>query len=207
LRFSGACFIAVGSDDFYAAAGFNRGVGDIVCVYAYFFYKAPYKALGALFLGVIALYAVDISFACVSTSLWEKTRSVGLNMRPQEMAAVWDIMSADPMTLLFGIGWGGVFNSPAVGGLAVNFTHNFFSSMFLKCGLFGVILSSAYIAGLLERLVRVIKKNPVFGLALAAPILIDLTLYASFKSLDFGLVLLMIPASLIYFRQFESHAT
>ncbi len=179
----------------------------IICVYAYFFYKAPLKALAALLLGVIALYAVDISFEWVFVSLWEKTRSVGLNMRPQEMAAVWKIVSSDPLTFLFGIGWGGQFSSPAVGGLSVNFTHNFFSSMLLKCGLFGLILCSAYIAGLLERLVRVIKKNPVFGLALAAPILIDLTLYASFKSLDFGLVLLMIPSSLVYFRQLESNVT
>lgn len=179
----------------------------VAYVYAYFFYKTPFKALRALVLGVIALYVVDISSTWVFASLWEKTRSVGLNMRPQEMAAVWEIVSSDPLTFLFGIGWGGQFNSPAVGGLSVNFTHNFFSSMLMKCGLFGLILCTAYIAGLLERLVRVIKKNPVFGLALAAPILIDLTLYASFKSLDFGLVLLMIPASLVYFRQFESNVT
>jgi len=176
----------------------------IACVYSYFFYKKPFRALGALFLGVAALYVVDISLEGVFASLWDKTRNVGLNMRPQEMAAVWEIVRRDPVTLLFGIGWGGHFNSPAVGGLSVNFTHNFFSSMFLKSGLIGVIFCSAYIAGLLERLVRVIKKNTVFGLAIAAPILIDLTLYASFKSLDFGLVLLMIPASLVYFRQFES---
>lgn len=176
----------------------------VACIYAYFFYKAPFKVFGALFLGILALYVVDISFNWVFASLWEKTRNVGLNMRMQEMAAVWEIVRKDPVTLIFGTGWGGHFNSPAVGGLSVNFTHNFFSSMLLKCGLIGVALCTAYIAGLLERLIRVIKKNPVFGLALAAPILIDLTLYASFKSLDFGLVLLMIPASLVYFRQFES---
>ncbi len=176
----------------------------IVSVYVYFFYKVPLKALGALVLGIIALYVVNISFEWVFMSLWDKTRNVGLNMRPQEMAAVWKVVSANPVTFLFGIGWGGQFNSPAVGGLVVNFTHNFFSFILLKCGLFGVVLCSAYIAGLLERLLRVIKKNPVFGLALAAPILIDLTLYASFKSLDFGLMLLMIPASLVYFRQFDS---
>ncbi len=176
----------------------------IFCVYAYFFFKAPRKALGALLLGALALYVVGISSHMVFASLWEKTRSVGLNMRPQEMAAVWDIVSADTVTFLFGIGWGGHFSSPAVGGLSVNFTHNFFSSMFLKSGLLGVILCTAYIAGLLERLWRVMRKNMVFGLALAAPVLIDLTFYASFKSLDFGLVLLLIPASLVYFRQFES---
>lgn len=179
----------------------------IICVYVYLFYKTPFRALYALAFGALAFCAVGISFGGVSSLLWEKTRNVGLNMRPQEMAAVWEVVRSNPAALLFGIGWGGHFLSPAVGGLDVNFTHNFFSSMLLKCGLVGVLLCSVYIAGLLERLVRVIGKNPVFGLALAAPILIDLTLYASFKSLDFGLVLLMIPASLIYFRQFESSNT
>ncbi|MCK5374452.1 MAG: hypothetical protein KAJ40_04140, partial [Alphaproteobacteria bacterium] len=86
----------------------------------------------------------------------------------------------------------------------VNFTHNFFSSMMLKSGLIGMMLCCAYLSGLIGRLMRVISKNPVLGLAIAAPVFIDLTFYASFKSLDFGLMLLMIPSSLVYFRQFES---
>lgn len=173
-------------------------------IYAYFIYKAPMRGLMALVIGVIAIAIVNISFAAVFDSLWDKTQNVGLNMRPQEMRAVWQVVTADPFTFMFGLGWGGYFNSPAVGGLSVNFTHNFFSSMLLKAGVIGLVLCIAYIAGLLERSMRVIIKNPVFGLALIMPIFIDLTLYASFKSLDFGLVLLMISGSLVYFRQSES---
>lgn len=147
---------------------------------------------------------LQISFEGLFDDLSAKTRAVGLNMRPQEFAAVWQVVTENPVTFLFGAGWGSHFNSPAVGGLSVNFTHNFFTSVLLKTGFCGLILSTAYIAGLLERLTRVIIKNYVLGLALCAPILIDLTLYASFKSLDFGLVLLMISGSLIYSRQSES---
>lgn len=147
---------------------------------------------------------LQISFGGIFDDLSTKTRTVGLNMRPQEFAAVWQVVTDNPFTFLFGAGWGSHFNSPAVGGLSVNFTHNFFTSVLLKTGFCGLILSIAYIAGLLERLTRVIIKNHVLGLALFAPILIDLTLYASFKSLDFGLVLLMISGSLIYSRQSES---
>ncbi|MFP4097856.1 MAG: hypothetical protein ACLFP8_07575 [Alphaproteobacteria bacterium] len=177
----------------------------IALVYTYFLYHFPGRALKAFGFGALALCFFWVYYDWVFSSLWEKTRSVGLNMRMQELRAVWNVVSADPLTLLFGIGWGGQFHSPAVGGLSVNFTHNFFSSMLLKSGLMGMMLSAAYIFGLLERLLRVVFKNPVFGMAVAAPVLIDLTLYASFKSLDFGLVLLLIPASLVYFRQFESH--
>lgn len=179
----------------------------VVILMAYFLYKSPVRGFNLLFIGVITLVVLNISFADVFAPLWQKTDVVGLNMRPQEFEAVWSVVSASPWTYLFGIGWGGMFYSPAVGGLSVSFTHNFFTSVLLKCGVFGVLLCIAYVLGLLERLVRVILRNMVFGLALMAPILIDLTLYASFKSFDFGLMLLMISGSLVYFRQSESYQT
>ncbi len=188
----------------------RAGIGAIVLyaviISAFYFFKAPVKTgvLLILFLS-IGLYVSGIPHDAFFSSMIEKNRAVGLNMRLQEFSAVWDVVTRDPVTFLFGIGWGGHFNSPAVGGLSVNFTHNFFSSMLLKGGLVGTLLCSAYILGLLERLLRVIVKYPVLGFALAAPVFIDLVLYASFKSLDFGLVLLMIPACLLYSNRFESH--
>ncbi len=176
----------------------------VVIIQGYYIYKSPYRAVGLIFIWVVTLVIINISFAAVFESLWNKTQIVGLNMRPQEFAAVWAVVSDNPLTFLFGIGWGGSFNSPAVGGLNVNFTHNFFSFLLLKMGVIGVIFCIAYILGILERLSRVILRFPVLGLALAAPILIDLSLYASFKSLDFGLVLLMISGSLVYLRQSET---
>ncbi len=176
----------------------------IVILQGYFLYKSPKRAIVLFIMGALFIAIINISFSSVFASLWGKTQNVGLNMRPQEFTAVWEIISVDMFRFLFGIGWGGQFYSPAVGGLSVNFTHNFFTTLLLKTGALGVVFCIAYVAGLLERLSRVVIKNPVFGLALAAPILIDLTLYASFKSLDFGLVLLMISGSLIYFRRSES---
>ncbi len=176
----------------------------VVVIQGYYLYKSPVKAVGLILIGMITLVVINISFATVFESLWTKTQNVGLNMRPQEFAAVWSIISNDLLRFLFGTGWGGSFNSPAVGGVNVNFTHNFFSFLLLKMGALGIIFCIAYITGLLERLFRVILRYPVLGIALAAPILIDLTLYASFKSLDFGLVLLLISGSLIYCRNSES---
>ncbi len=177
----------------------------VVILLIYFLYKSPVRGINLIFIGIVTLIVINISFMSVFAPLWQKTSVVGLNMRPQEFEAVWAVISADPWTYMFGIGWGGMFYSPAVGGLSVSFTHNFFTSMLLKCGVLGLILCIAYVWGLMERLTRVILKNIVFGLALLAPILIDLTLYASFKSFDFGLMLLMISGSLVYFRQSESH--
>ncbi len=176
----------------------------ILLILMIYLYQSPRRAFGVILFGGGLLLLMNISFSTLLTPLWDKTGRVGLNMRPQEFAAVWSVITADWLTFLFGIGWGGKFHSPAVGGLSVNFTHNFFSTVLLKMGITGLICCIAYIAGLLERLIRVIIMHPVIGLALAAPILIDLTLYASFKSLDFGLVLLLISGSLVYLRQSES---
>ncbi|MCB1782946.1 MAG: O-antigen ligase family protein [Alphaproteobacteria bacterium] len=173
-------------------------------VFAYLFYKRPYRALVLLVCGAVAASFVWALFSHIFVTLSDKTALVGLNQRPQEWAAVWDVVTSSPWRFLFGLGWGGEFNSPAVGELRVNFTHNFFSTMLLKAGVCGLFLSLGYILGFAEILGRLLLKNPVLGLALAAPVLIDLTLYASFKSLDFGLVLLMIPASLIYSKHSES---
>ena len=61
----------------------------------------------------------------------------------------------------------------------------------MKNGLIGLVLGGVYIGGLLRVLFARLGASYIVVLALAAPILIDVFLYASFKSLDFGLVLLL----------------
>ncbi len=165
------------------------------------FWLKTAKSLRILTVTAIFLW---VSFPVLS-DVWHvlshKTVAVGLNMRLQEAGAVWQEVSSSPGSLLFGLGWGGTFHSPAVGGLSVNFTHSLLTSMLLKTGLTGLMLSVFYLAGLSGALVRLVFRNPVSGFALAAPFLIDIFFYASFKSLDFGLVLLLIPAFLFYFRE------
>ncbi len=170
-------------------------------IFCHHFYKSPKRGIGVLFVLSFALFVVSMYFGGIFSSLWLKTQKVGLNMRPQEFAAVWQVVIASPLTFLFGAGWGSYFSSPAVGGLSVSFTHNFFSSIIFKTGIVGGILSLLYIGGLLERLVRVILIAPTLGFAILLPIAIDLSLYASFKSLDFGLMLLLVSGSLVYLRQ------
>ncbi len=157
-------------------------------------WKKPGRALRLVILGLVIIWAGLPVIAEMWGVLSQKTSLVGLNMRAQEAAAVWDAVSQDPATMLFGLGWGGSFHSPAVGGLSVNFTHSLVTSMLLKTGLAGLFLAFVYLVGLLNLLSRLLFKHPVLALALAAPVLIDIFLYASFKSLDFGLILLLIPA-------------
>ena len=103
-----------------------------------------------------------------------------------------ETVGPSPGSILFGKGWGATLASPAVGGMVVNYTHNLLTALWLKTGLIGLILAGLYIAGLAKGLVPLLWTNPVLAVALAVPLVIDTLLYASYKSLDFGLILLLI---------------
>ncbi|HEU4839546.1 MAG TPA: hypothetical protein VFS88_09095 [Micavibrio sp.] len=121
----------------------------------------------------------------------QKTAAVGMNMRTQEALAVFDALSAQPESLFMGRGWGAVFSSPAVAGLDVNYTHSFLTTMALKGGLVTLGLSVLMALAALYQIFLIFQRDRVKGLSLLWPLLIPVLLYASHKSLDFGLILLL----------------
>lgn len=164
------------------------------------FYR-PSRSLRILIpLALLALVAAPY-LENLAAILLQKTAAVGLNNRLEEAGAVWKALAGNPFTLLFGLGWGGTFASPAVGGLSVNFAHSLPVAMLLKTGLVGVLLSLLYLAGFIRPVFGVLWKNPVLAMALAAPLAIDTFLYAAYKSLDFGLVLLIITGLTVFSAQ------
>ncbi len=154
---------------------------------------ARFAVLGLLCLGA-ALPFVH-ALAEQLGMLAQKNGLVGFNMRGQEFAAVWDEISVSPLFQFFGAGWGGTFESPAVAGIRVNYTHSLPSSLLLKTGLCGLALAGLYLAGLAGAWARLLPRNPFIAAALAGPLLIDVFFYASFKSFDFGLILLLLAAA------------
>jgi hypothetical protein len=154
--------------------------------------RAPVRALWPFVLACViaALAWPDIS--ALAASLWRKTLLVGINSRDSEAAAIIRIMQDSLPAIFFGKGWGMSFASPAVGGVTVNFTHSLITSFWLKTGLCGLTLALAYLGLLCSRLPHLLLRRPVVALALAGPLMIDTLLYASFKSLGFGLILLLI---------------
>ncbi|MCB9990640.1 MAG: hypothetical protein H6867_04565 [Rhodospirillales bacterium] len=154
--------------------------------------RRPYRVLLPLLMisCVVAVYWQPIDE--IIHSLLRKSSMVGFNMRGQEAQVVRDAVGGSLWTVLFGKGWGATIASPAVGGAVVNFTHSLPTMYWLKTGLVGVCIVLVYLARLGALLVPLFFRNPVVALALAGPFLIDIFLYASFKSLDFGLILLLI---------------
>lgn len=142
--------------------------------------------------------------------LWEKTNIVGLNARGQEWSVVTTILSDSWKTMLSGEGWGGRIENPAVGGLSVNYTHSLISSFLLKTGVIGTI---GMLVTIIIPVIRTLKcifitenrktippdltsinlthQRLILIGAGIFPLLISVFLYASYKSLGFGLILLL----------------
>lgn len=120
-----------------------------------------------------------------------KTAQVGLNMRLQEAQAVLEEVSESWLAFLFGQGWGATFHSPAVGGLPVNYTHSLVTYLLLKTGIIGLALGMTYIGTMLWRVTALLPQDLPRFLSLIWPLAIPVFLYASYKSLDFGLLLLL----------------
>lgn len=150
----------------------------------------------SLFVGVaFGPYILDLLL-----TLQRKSDLVGFNQRFEEWQAVWDTLDAHFLNIIFGAGWGARFESPAVADIRVLYTHGLLGSMLLKAGLAGLSLIVLYFYGFTKSLMRYVCVDFLFCMALAVPFAIDILLYASFKSLDFGLLLLMISLLPAFFR-------
>lgn len=178
----------------------RAGIGAVMiyvmaalCLVTY--YRPKWGGIFALLILMVTLIAWPV-FEPILFLLWQKTEIVGLNARSQEWAAVMDIVSCSWSNLLFGEGWGGRLENPAVGGLNVNYTHSFISSLLLKTGIVGtfLILAACFMPALRSLKLLMAEKRPADLMILAAaggPLLISVFLYASYKSLGFGLILLV----------------
>lgn len=143
----------------------------------------------------LALLAVILFWPVVTDiaqSLAQKNTIVGLNNRVEEARVIWASFHGRPLALIGGQGWGATIVSPAVGPHPVNYTHSLLTTYLLKTGLAGLVLVLTYLVALGAGLWRILWVHPVAALSMAAPFVIDITLYASFKTLDFGLLLTLI---------------
>jgi hypothetical protein len=124
----------------------------------------------------------------LSQSMIDKTLSVGFNNRIEEFQSVMAQSS------LLGNGWGALWKSPAVADIWVRFTHNMVSYYWLKVGAISAILSTLFILFWGREMTCVIRSNPALGLAIAIPLIIHVTLYTGFKTLDFACLLALCGA-------------
>ncbi len=176
-------------------AFFAALVLSILMLFILGFVTSPLKVIGPLLLILLGALVFHESLTEIYQQVYLKTSRVGFNMRLQEWQAVWESMRHDPLTIILGHGWGAHFASPAVGDYHVTYTHSLLSYMLFKSGIIGLFLTLGYLFFIFEKLVLVSLKCPVKGNALFWAFIIPIMLYASYKSLDYGLLLTAITVS------------
>jgi len=171
-------------------------IGAVIISVAVFalvsFISSPRRTLLPLFILGVLIAAFYPLIAEMLAAMAEKTAAVGWNMRLQESRAVFDYLAASPERFFLGAGWGAVFASPAVGGLDVNYTHSFLTTMALKGGLVLLLIAMIVFISAMIQIVLIFQRDRVLSISLFWPLVIPVLLYASHKSLDFGLILLLI---------------
>lgn len=146
--------------------------------------------------GVVMLMIASIGVVCVWPiagdlvhGLILKTQMVGWNARAQEWAAVFAQINQDPLSALFGRGWGALMQSPAVADQWVRFSHSLLSSMLWKAGWVGLVLAIVAMGTLTIIVLRRLQADAVTVSALVLALIPACFLYGSYKSLCFGLLL------------------
>lgn len=202
----------------------NRAMLGLACVALILFCLGSWRRVIATFVFVTTLIATvflavtliivtpsgSASTAVPSTAvpsgellkdaLMEKQRMLGSNNKIREFVSVYQELSAKPLNIIFGLGWGGQFYSPAVGQV-VSFTHSLISYILLKAGVVGVCLLSGYLFWIIFTYFRIEKRTrhvlaPELY-AINCVVLIALFLQPTYKTPTFGVLLLFILAAYV----------
>ncbi|GAB6988094.1 hypothetical protein [Paenibacillus pini] len=151
--------------------------------------------------GVLAQQQIESSYQL----LIDKQESFGANGKTDELAAVIKETSQSSFSLMFGMGWGGLFHDPAVEFVEVSYTHSAMTFFLLKGGIFGVVIFLAYVLWISRNLLRSlsIKTLPIV-LSSFMPVIIGLFFQVSYKTLSYGMILTLM--CLLYKQQVEKKA-
>ena len=131
-----------------------------------------------------------------------KQLAVGSNAKLAEWSAVFSTLQTDIGKILFGIGWGGTFQSPISDN--ARFTHSLFSFYILKSGIVGLIVFASLLASLVYKIVstkvsdslsRVERR--VMLVSCISPLVIGILFEPSYKMLSYGVILGLLCLTLL----------
>lgn len=140
-------------------------------------------------LGLLLTYTQIINLA---VQMWAKNQASGLSGRPGEFYAAFGTISESVITLLFGVGWGGILANPIYEAATTRYTHSLFSFWLLKTGVVGFAMLVLFVILLFRRVdltsVWASSHRLAVFLAASAVIIIGLFLEPTYKMLSFGLI-------------------
>ncbi len=136
----------------------------------------------------------------------EKQKTVGFNQRIEEFSAISKQHNNSVISNVIGKGWGAGLESPSSAGTMVNFTHNLFSSLWLKTGIVGCFFMFSFVLSFIlsaYRKIYIDKPDVIILLiSLLLCLSINMFLYGGYKSLGFGLTLTLLSS--LYFSEQKS---
>ncbi|MBL4589003.1 MAG: hypothetical protein JKY11_02850, partial [Alphaproteobacteria bacterium] len=172
-------------------AGIGAVVISLTLLNIWIFLYRPKRFFIIALAGTTTLFILIDPLLTILTPLIEKQHLVGFNQRFEEFNAVSQQMGSSAINHMIGLGWGAGIESPASAGMYVNFTHNLFSSLWLKIGIIGVTLMLIFVTSSFIHLFNALSFKRLTPLILAIALLlclsINMLLYGGYKSLGFGL--------------------
>lgn len=152
--------------------------------------------------------AVKEDATTLQNALLQKQKLMGFNNKTGELISLYQNLSQNSSSLIFGLGWGGRFYSPAVGQIA-SFTHSLLSYAVLKAGLLGLFLMVVYGVWFGHTYFKIGKESRhKFAAELYAVncvVLISLFFQPTYKTPTYGVLLLFILAVYIAVNKRESN--
>ena len=154
-----------------------------------------------ILLGGVGLLIAYPYLANIIGLMLAKQKSVGMNNKAVEFSAALDTVMATPFSLLFGVGWGGVFTNPIYANPeSTRFTHSLISFWLLKTGLVGFAVMASFVILLFRSInlkgVWTSSRRTAIFLAASAVIIIGVFFEPTYKMLSFGLIVGLLLAEL-----------
>ena len=182
----------------------------LLFIYWIFFQKKKFGGILLIFLLIIiTINFYNGLFDILANSidlLIKKQKNVGISYRTLEFSLVIKNLNLNIFNFLFGYGWGSLIEIPTVG-LSRNL-HNIFLYFLFKCGFIGFIFFSFFFLWLIKFIFFIKFENRlifIVFISLVCPLIYSLFFQPVYKSLSFGILILLLPliSKLIEFKEFN----
>jgi len=154
-----------------------------------------YGYVACLAVGMLVFFG-DILLGSVLLIV-EKTTIHGANGKIIELIAVFNKLFEVPSNVLFGIGWGGLYENPVLHGEA-RYTHSLLTFIVLKTGVIGLLFFLIYLFWFLKRLFLVARMSVKYNIRLLSVSLYICTMFTIslfqpvYKTLNFGISMVLL---------------
>lgn len=160
--------------------------------------------VGFVILALVVYFKSDV-FLNVIDLLILKQENHGNTIRYLELIAVYDYVTINLNSFLFGGGWGALLPHPLANGGYWSFVHNMWGYFLFKTGFFGVVFLVFYVYWFLKACLYSFFNSDVYGfivlVALVPSLLLNSFFEVGYKTIPFGLLLCLLVALYYVYKE------